>query len=181
MLAPVSITQIVITQLSSVAHSCLTLWNPIDCSTPGLPIHHQLLEFTQTHVHWVSDAIQPSHPSSPLLLPFTPLHSPSLPFTLLPVVPFFSHLHSFPASGSFSISGLFASSGQSFGASASAYVLLMNIQSWCPFGLAGLISLLSRGLSRVFSSTTIRKHQFFGGAPSLRSNSRIRTWLLEKP
>ena len=54
-------------QFSSVAQSCLTLWDPMDCSIPGLPVHHQLLEFTQTHVHWVGDAIQPSHPLSPLL------------------------------------------------------------------------------------------------------------------
>ena len=101
--------------------------------------------------------------------------------TISSSVTLFSCPQSFPASGSFPVSGLFASSGQSFGASASAYVLLMNIQGWFPFGLTGLISLLSRGLSRAFSSTTIRKHQFFGAVLSLWSNSHICTWLLEKP
>ena len=78
------------------------------------------------------------------------------------VVPFSSYLQSFPASGSFPMSWLFASGGQSIGASASALVLPMNIQGWFPFGLTGLISLLSKGLSRVFSNTTVWKHQFFG-------------------
>ena len=93
-------------QFSSVAHLCLTLCEPMDCSNPGLPVHHQLPEFTQTHVHRVSDAIQPS--SS--------------------VIPFSSHLQSFPASGSFPMSQLFPSGGQSIGVSASASVLPMNIQ-----------------------------------------------------
>ena len=84
-------------QFSSVSQSCLTLCNPMDCGTPGLPVHHQLLKFTQTHVHWVGDAIQPSHP---------PL-SPSPP------------AQSFPASRSFPVSQLFASGGQSIGVSAS--------------------------------------------------------------
>ena len=85
---------------------------------------------------------------------------------------------SFSASGSFPMSRLYASDGRSIGASAS--VLPMNIQSWFPLRLTGLISLLSKGLSRVFS-TIVRKHQFFGSQPSLRSSSHIRTWLLEKP
>ena len=74
---------------------------------------------------------------------------------------------------------LFTSSGQSIGASAS--VLSMNIQGWFPLGLTGLISLLSKGLSRVFSNTTVQKHQFFSTQPSLWSNFHIHTWLLEKP
>ena len=78
-------------QFSSVAQLFPTFCHPIDCSMPGFPVHHQLLEFTQTHVHWVSDAIQPSHP----------------------VVPFSSRLQSFPASGSFPMSQLFVSGGQS--------------------------------------------------------------------
>ena len=86
-------------QFSSVAQSCLTLWDPMDCSAPGLPVHHQLPEFTQTHVHWVSDAIQPSYP----------------------VVPFSSRLQSFPASGSFQMSQFFASGGQSIGVSVSRH------------------------------------------------------------
>ena len=119
-------------QFSSVAQSCLTLCDPVDCSMPGLPVHHQLPEFTQTHVHWVGDAIQPSHP----------------------LIPFSSCLQSFPASGSFPISQFFPSGAQSIGVSASTSVLPMNIQGWFPLGLTGLISLQSKGLSRVFSSTT---------------------------
>ena len=97
------------------------------------------------------------------------------------VAPFSSCPQSFPASGSFPKSRLFTSSGQSVGSSASASVLSMNIQNWLPLGLTGLISLLSKRLSRVFSSTTVQKHQFFGAQPSLWSNSHICTWLLEKP
>ena len=132
-------------QFSSVIQSCPTLCDPMDCSTLGLPVHHQLLEFTQTHVHWVSDAIQPSHP----------------------VGPFSSHLQSFPASGSFPVSQLFKSGGQRIGVSASTSVLTMNIQDWFPLGWTGWISLQSKGLSRVFSNTTVQKHQFFGAQLSL--------------
>ena len=131
----------------------------MDCSPPGLPVHHHLPEFAQTHVHWVSDAIQPTHP----------------------VFPFSSCLQSFPASGSFPMSRLFTSGGQSIGFSASASVLPMNIQDCFPLGLTGLIFLLSKGLSRVFSNTTVQKHQFLSAQPSLWSNSHIHTWLLEKP
>ena len=99
---------------------------------------------------------------------------------LTSVVPFASCLQSFPASGSFPMSQFFASSGQSIGTSASASVLPMKIQDWFPLGLTGLISLQSKGLSRVFSNTTVQKHQFFCAQPSLWSNSHIRTWLLEK-
>ena len=87
----------------------------------------------------------------------------------------------FSASGSFLRSRLIASSGQSIGASVSASILPMNIQGWFPLGLTGLIPLLSEGLSRVFSSTPVQKHQFFGTQPSLWSNCHIHTWLLEKP
>ena len=96
------------------------------------------------------------------------------------VIPFSSHLQSFPASGSFPMNQLFASSGQSIGASASASVLPMNIKSWFPLELTGLISLLSKGLSRVFSSTTVQKHQFFGARPFLWPHFSIHTWLLEE-
>ena len=88
-------------------------------------------------------------------------------------------LQSFPTSGSVPMSQLFVSGAQSIGASAS--VLPMNIQGWFPLGLTGLISLLSKGLSRVFSCTTLRKHQFFGTQPTLWSNSHIYSWLMEKP
>ena len=88
---------------------------------------------------------------------------------------------SFPASGCFPKSQLFTSRGQSIGTSASTSVLPVNIQGWFSLGLSGFISSKSKGLSRVFSSTTVQKHQFFGTQPSLWSNSHIYTWLLEKP
>ena len=97
------------------------------------------------------------------------------------VVPFSSCPRSFPASESFQMSQLFASGGQSIGVSDSASVFPMNIQDWCPLELTSWISLQSKGLSRVFSNITVQKHQFFGAQASLRSNSHIRTWLLEKP
>ena len=97
------------------------------------------------------------------------------------VIPFSSCLQSFPASESFPVNRLFTSGGQSIGASVSASVLLMNVQDGFPLGLTGLISLLSKGLSRVFSNTTVQKHQFFSDQPSLWSNSHIHTWLLDKP
>ena len=95
------------------------------------------------------------------------------------VVPFSSHLQSLPASGSFPMSQFFPSGGQSIGASAS--VLPMNIQDFFPLGWTGWISLQSKGLSRVFSNTTVWKHQFFGTQPSLWPNSHMYTWLMEKP
>jgi len=104
-------------QFSSVAQSCLTLCNPMDSSKPGFPVHHQLPELTQTHVHPVGDAIQPSHPSS--------------------VIHFASRLQSFRASGSFPMRHFFTSGGQSTGVSASASVLPMNTQDSFPLG--GLI------------------------------------------
>ena len=91
------------------------------------------------------------------------------------------YLQSFPASGSFPITQFVASGSQSIGASASASVLPMNIQGWFPLGLTGLISLQSKGLSRVFSSTTIWKHQFLDPQPFLWSNFHICTWLMKKP
>ena len=96
------------------------------------------------------------------------------------VVPFSSHLQSFPASGAFLISQYFALGGQSIGVSASASVFPMNIQDWFPLGLSDLISLQSKGLSRVFSSTTVQKHHFFGAQLFLWPNSHIHTWPLEK-
>ena len=95
------------------------------------------------------------------------------------VTPFSSCVQSFPPSGSIPMTWLFASSGQSIGASAS--VLPMNIQRWLRLEMTLLISLQSKGLSRVFSSTTIRKHQFFGAQPSLWTSSHIHTWLIETP
>ena len=96
------------------------------------------------------------------------------------VVPFSSCLQSFQAWGSFPMSQFFASGGQSIGASGSASVLPMNIHDWSPLGWTGWISLQSKGLPRVFSNTTVQKHQFFGAQLSLWPNSHIHTWLLEK-
>ena len=97
------------------------------------------------------------------------------------VVPFSSCPQSFPPSGSFPMSQLLTSGGQSIGVSASTSVLLMNTLDWSPLGWACWISLQSKGLSRVFSNTTVQKHQFFGAQLSSQSNSHIHTWLLEKP
>ena len=102
------------------------------------------------------------------------------PTISLSVIPFPSCLQSFPASGSFQMSQLFTSGGQSIGVSASTSVLLINTQDWSPLEWTGWISLQSRGLSRVFSNTTVQKHQFFSTQLSLWSNSHIHTWLLEK-
>ena len=97
------------------------------------------------------------------------------------LVPFSSCLQSFPASGSFQMSHLFTSGGQSVAVSASTSVLPMNTQDWFPLGWTSWIFLQSKGLLRVFSNTTVQKHQFFGAQLSLQSNSHIHTWLLEKP
>ena len=125
----------------SVAQSRPTLCDPMDCSTPGFHVHHQLPEPTQTHVHWVGDAIQPSHP----------LSSSSPPA-----------LNLSQQQGLFQMSRFFTSGGKSIGVSALTSVLPMNIQDWFPLGWTGWISLQSKRLSRVFSSTTVQKHQFFG-------------------
>ena len=97
------------------------------------------------------------------------------------VIPVSSCPQSFPALGSFQMSQLFVSGGQSIGVSASTSVLPMNIQDWFPLGLTGWISFQSKGLSRVFSNTMVQKHQFFGAQLSSQSNSHIHTWPLEKP
>ena len=114
-------------QFSSVAQSCLILCDPMNCSTPGLPVHHHLPEFTQTHIHQVSDAIQPSHPLSS---PSPPAPNPS------------QHQ-------SFLMSQLLAWGGQSTGVSALALFLPKNTQSWSPLEWTGWISLQSKGLSRI--------------------------------
>ena len=129
-------------------------------SMPSLPVHHQLPEFTQTHVRRVGDAIQPSHPLSS---PSPPAPNPN------------------PASGSFPMSQFFASGGQSTGVSASASVLPMNTQDWSHLGWTGWIPLQSKGLSTVFFNTTVQKHQFFGAQLSSQSYSHIHTWPLEEP
>ena len=126
-----------IVPFSSVAQSCLTLCDSMNCSTPGLPVHHQLPESTQTHVHWVGNTY-PTISSS--------------------VVPFSSCPQSFPASGSFQMRQLFAWGGQSIGVWALTSVFPMNTQEWSRLGWTGWISLQSKGLSRVFSNTTVQKH-----------------------
>ena len=146
---------------SSVAQSCPTLCDPMNLSTPGLPVHHQLPEFTQTHVHRVGDAIQPSHPLSS---PSPPAPNPSQYQGLFQWV---NSLHEVLLC-------------QSIGVSASASVLPMNTQDWSPLGGTGWISLQSKGLSRVFSNTTVQKHQFLSAQLSSQSNSRIHTRALEK-
>ena len=145
-------------QLSSVAQSCPTL---------------------QPH------GLQHTRPSYPSPAPGVysnscPLSQWCHPTISSSVVPFSSCLQSFPASGSFLRSQFFTSGGQRIGVSGSASVLPMNIQVWLPLGWTGWISLQSKGLSRVFSNTTVQKHQFFGAQLSLESNSYIHTWPLEK-
>ena len=143
--------------VSSAAQLCPTLCDPMNRSTPGLPVHHQLPEFTQTHVQRVGDAIQPSHA----------LLSPSPAFNL-------------SSSGSFQVSQFFSSGGQSTGVSALASFLPKKSQGWS-LEWTSWISLQSKGLSRVFSNTTVQKHQFFSAQPSSQSSFHIHTWLLEKP
>ena len=109
-----------------------------------------------------------------------PLNQWCLPAISSSVVPFSSHLQSFPASGSFQISQFFASGGQSIGVSASTSVLPMNTQEWFPLGWTDGISLQSKLLSKVFTNTPIQKHQFYSAQPSLYSSSHIHTWPLEK-
>ena len=146
-------------QFSSVAQSCRTLCDPMNCTTPCLPVHHQLLEFTQTHVHRVGDAIQPSHPLS---FP-SPAPNPSQHQDLFQWV-----------NSSHEV----------------AKVLEFQLQhpsfQWTPrtgspLGWTGWISLQSKGLSRVFSSPIVQKHQFFSAQLSSQSKSHIHTWPLEKP
>ena len=132
-------------QFSSVTQSCPTLCDPMDCSTPGLPVHQQLGVYSNLCPlsRWCHLTISSS------------------------VVPFSSHLQSFPALGSFPMSQFFTSGGQNIGASVSKSVLSMNIQGWFPLGMTDLISLLYKGLSGVFSSIAIWKYQFFSPQSSL--------------
>ena len=137
-------------QFNPVTQVYPTLCDPMNHSTPGLPVHHQLPKFTQTHVHRVLCCPQ-SLPPIPLSIRVFPM------------------------------SQFFPWGGQSIGVSASASVPPMNIQDWFPLGWTGWISLQCKGLSRVFSNTTVQKHQFFGTQLSSQFNSHIRTWPLEKP
>ena len=137
--------------------SCPTLCDPMDCSMPGLPVHHQLPEFTRPSSRCCHPAISSS------------------------VIPFSSCPQSLPASESFPMSQLFAWGDQSTGVSALASFLPKNTQGWSPSEWIGWISLQSKGLSRVFSNTTVQKHHFFGAQLSSQSNCCIHTWPLEKP
>ena len=144
----------------SVSSVVSSLSDPMNCSTPGFPVHHQLPEFTQNSCplsRWC-------HPT---------ISSCAVPFSSCP--------QSFPASGSFQMSQLFASGGQSIGASASASVRPMKHPGLISFRIDWLDLLVVQGLSRVFSNTTVQKHQFFCAQLSSQSNSHIHTWLLEKP
>ena len=139
----------------SVTNSSLTLCDFMDCSMLGSPVRHYVPEFAQVHVHWVDDA---SQPLSHLLLSPSPhalnLSQHQVFSNELALCIRWSDYWSFRS------------------------VLSMNIQGWFPLDLTGLISLQSKGLSRVFSNTTVQKHQFFGTQPSLWPNSHIHTWLL---
>ena len=128
-------------QFSLVAQSCLTHCDPMNCSMPGLPVHYQLLEFTQTHVHRVGDAIQPSHPLSS---PSPPAPNPSQHQGLIQWV-----------NSSYEVAKVLELQLQH-------HSFQRNIQDWFLLGLTGWIALQSKGLSRVFSNTTVQKHQFFG-------------------
>ena len=141
--------------------SCVQLCDPMNCSTPDLAVHHKLPEFTQTHVHRVADAIQPSHP----------LSSPSPPAP-----------HPSQHQGLFQwVNSLHEVAKVLDGVSASASALPMNTQDWSPLGWTSWISLQFKGLSRAFSNTIVQKHQFLGTQLSSQSNSHIHTWPLEKP
>ena len=139
----------------------------------------------------LSSSLQPhglQHPSLPCLSLFPGASSNSFPLSRWchptissSVVPFSSCPQSFPTSGSFQMSQLFASGGQSTGVSASTSVLPINTQDWFPLGWTGWVSLQSKGLSKVFSGTTVQKHEFFRAQLSSWSNSNIHTWLKEKP
>ena len=145
--------------IRSVAQSCPTLCDPMNRSMPSLPLHHQLPEFVQTYVHWLGDAIQPSHP---LLFPYAVFN--------------LSQHHSLFqwVSSSHQVDKIleFQLQHQSF---------QWTPKDWSPLEWTGWISLLSKELSRVFSNTTVQKHQFFGIQLSSQSNSHIHTWPLEKP
>ena len=146
-------------QFSSVVQACPTLCHPMIGSMPGLPVHHQLPEFTQIHIHRVSDTIQPSHPVSP----------PSPPASNLSQHQSLSNESAlrmrWPKYWSFSFS----------------IIPSKEIQDWYPSEWTDWIFLQSKALWKVFSNTTVQKHQFFSAQPSSQSNSHIHTWPQEKP
>ena len=137
----------------SFAQSCLTLHDPMDCSMISFPVLHYLSVCSNS-------------------CPLNWWYHPTISYS---DVPFSSCLQSFPTSGSFPMNGLFTSGGQSIGASASASILPRNIQGWCPLGLTGLICLLSKGLSRVFSNTTVQRQNKITVQSSC--SGTIQTWV----
>ena len=146
-------------QFSSVPQWCPTLCDPMNCSTPGPPVHHQLPEFTQTHVHRVSDAIQPSHPLSS---PSPPVPNP---FQHQGLFQWVNSSHRWPTYWSF---------GFSLSPSNEHPGLISFRMDW-------LDLLAVQGISRVFSNTTVQKYQFFSAQLSSQPNTEIYTWPLEKP
>ena len=165
----------------NIEHSTVKYYDRLKNVPLKLSIYILISQFTQSCPTLQSHELQHAWLPCPSLIPGAysnscPLSQWCHPTISTSVIHFSSCLQSFPASGSFLMSRLFVSGGQSIGASAS--VLPINIQHWFPLGLTGFISLLSKGLSRVFSSTTVQKHQFLGTQLSLWSNSHIHTWLL---
>ena len=151
-----SMTSVQFSSVQSLSH--VWLCDAMNCSMPGFPVHHQL----------------PDHPNP---CPSSQWCHPTISSSVVT----FSCPQSFAVSGSFPMRQLFSSGGQSIGVAASASVLPMNTQDWSPLGWTSWVSLQSKGLSRVFSNTTVQKHQFFSGQLSSQSNSHIHTWPLEKP
>ena len=146
----------------TVQFSCLVILS--DSETPWTAAHQASPSITNSRSLFILMSVESMMPSNHHILCYS-----------------FSCPQSFPASGSFPMSRFFASGGESIGASASASVLPMDIQHWFPLGLTGLTSLQSKRCSRVFSSSTVQKHQFFSDQLSLWSSSHIHAWLLEKP
>ena len=167
------------------------LSNPLDSKTTEFTTVYGIISIVQFSHLAVSDSLKPhglQHARLPCPSPTPRACSNSCPpswwcypIISFSVVPFSSCLQSFPTSGSFLMHQFFASVGPSIGTSASASVLPVTIQDWFPSGWTGLISLLSKGLSRVFSNTTVQRHQFFSAQLYLWCNSHIHTWLLEEP
>jgi len=152
-------TKYFIFQFSSVAQSCSNLCDPMNCSIPGLPVHHHLPEFTQTHVHRGGDAIQPSHHLSPLFP--------------LPPIP--------PSIRDFSNESTLCMKWPKYWSFSFSIIPSKELPGLISFRMDWWISLQSKGLSRVFSNTTVQKHRFFSAQLSSQSNSHIHTWPLEKP
>ena len=168
----------------SVAVGAWDLWKEVTI----IFITSTIVSVSQFICSLVSDSLRPhglQHRRPPCPSPTPGVYSNSCPSSQWchptissSVIPFSSHLQSFPASGSFQMSQLFASGGQSIGVSVSTLVFSTNIQDWFPLGCTGWIPLLYKGFPRVFSNTTVQKHQFFGTQLSSQSNSHIHTWPL---